>query len=462
MRWPRHLNWLTVGAPVHFLGIGGSGMSGLAELLAAAGYRVSGCDAVSSPVLEYLAQQGIAVTVGHSPEHAAEADLLVVTSAVRTAHPEVTAFANRRRPIVKRAALLGWLTADYRTIAVAGTHGKSTTSGMIALALEIAGLRPGFAIGATLRDFGGTSARPSCGQYFVVEADEYDYSFLALEPSIAVVLNVDYDHPDLFPDHGTVVRAFRRFLERLRPDGVAVLSADDPVTRTVTHELLAAGRQVLTFGMATDAQYRVLPDGSLRSPDGIEHPLALAVPGWHNRLNAAAAVAAGAAAGVPVPVVLRALSCFRGVGRRFEECGVVEGVPVILDYAHHPREVVATIAAARERYPQARLWAIFQPHTYSRTQLFLDEFAQALEEADMVVVTDVYPARELPIPDVNGRALVQRIRRVPAIAVPDAEAAALTVHAALREGDVVLVLGAGDIWKAAVALREGECNASTR
>ncbi|MCM8745360.1 UDP-N-acetylmuramate--L-alanine ligase [Thermomicrobium sp. CFH 73360] len=462
MRWPRHLDWLTAGARVHFLGIGGSGMSGLAELLAAEGYRVSGCDAVSSPVLEHLAQRGIAVTIGHNPEHAEDTDLLVVTSAVRVAHPEVTAFAIRHRPIVKRAALLGWLTADYLTIAVAGTHGKSTTSGMIALALEVAGLRPGFAIGATVRDLGGTSAQPSRGQFFVVEADEYDYSFLAFEPYIAVVLNVDHDHPDLFPSHGSVVRAFRRFLERLRPDGVAVLSADDPVTRVFASELSAAGRRVFTFGTAADAQYRVLPDGSLRSPDGTNQPLALAVPGWHNRINAAAAVAAGAAAGVPVLVVLQALRCFSGVGRRFEECGVVEGVPVILDYAHHPREVAATIAAARERYPEARLWVVFQPHTYSRTQLFLDQFAHALEQADIVVVTDVYPARELPLPGVNGVALAQRIQRVPAIAVPNPDAAAATVRAAMQDGDVVLVLGAGDIWKAAVALREGERDASAR
>ncbi|MFN3336707.1 MAG: UDP-N-acetylmuramate--L-alanine ligase [Thermomicrobium sp.] len=462
MKWPRHLDWLTVGAPVHFLGIGGSGMSGLAELLAAEGYQVSGCDAVPSPVLEQLAQRGISITIGHSPAHVEDAALLVVTSAVRAAHPEVTAFAIRRRPIVKRAALLGWFTADYLTIAVAGTHGKSTTSGMIALALEVAGLRPGFAIGATVRDLGGTSARPSRGRFFVVEADEYDYSFLALEPYIAVVLNVDHDHPDLFPSHGSVVRAFRRFLERLRPDGVAVLAADDPVTRVFASELSAASRRVFTFGTAADAQYRLLPDGSLREPDGKVHPLDLMVPGWHNRLNAAAAVAAGVAADVPVPVVLQALRYFTGIGRRFEEYGVVEGVPVILDYAHHPREVVATIAAARERYPEARLWAVFQPHTYSRTQLFLDQFAQALEQADIVVVTDVYPAREVPLPGVNGVALAQRIQRVPAIAVPDPEAAAATVRAAMHDGDVVLVLGAGDIWKAAVALREGERNASAR
>ncbi|MBO9384968.1 MAG: UDP-N-acetylmuramate--L-alanine ligase [Thermomicrobium sp.] len=459
MRWPAHLNHLQPGLPIHFLGIGGAGMSGLAELLADRGYRVTGCDVAWSPVLDRLVARDIAVAVGHDERHAQDARLLVVTSAVRAQHPEVAAFAAQRIPIVKRAALLGWLAASYRTIAVAGTHGKSTTCGMIALALDAAGLAPGFAIGAEVRDLGGTSARLPGGNLFVVEADEYDYSFLFLEPDIAVVLNVDHDHPDLFPDRASVARAFRRFLTRLRPGGTAVVSADDPVACAVADELLTRGHRVVTFGETAEAAYRVLPDGALRDPSGTIWPLALAVPGRHNRLNAAAAVAAVVQVGVPLVVAVRALEHFNGVGRRFEEVGIVNGVRVILDYAHHPREIAATIAAARERFPAARLWAVFQPHTYSRTARFLTEFAHALEQADLAVVAEIYAAREQPLAGIDAAALASAIRRIPAIAVPDPMAAAETVGAAMRAGDVVLVLGAGDIWKAAVRLREGHGDA---
>ncbi len=430
-------------------------MSGLAELLAQAGYPVSGCDASDSPVLARLAQHGIAVSVGHDTAHAAQADLLVVTSAVRASHPEVTAFAAAGRPVVKRAAVLGWFTSRYRTIAVAGTHGKSTTSAMIALILEEAGLQPGFAIGAAVRDRDGVSARAPSGAFFVVEADEYDYSFLSLEPEVAVVLNVDHDHPDLFPDRASVARAFRRFLQRLRPGGLAVLSADDPTTIEFSRDLARHGCQVVTFGGAETADFRVFPDGSLRDPAGQTWPLTLAVPGWHNRTNAAAAVAAARGIGVAMPTALAALARFSGVGRRFEYLGTVEGAHIIVDYAHHPREVAATIAAARERYPEARVWAVFQPHTYSRTARFLEAFARALEAADMTVVTAVYAAREEPLPGIDGEALARSIRRVPAIAVANPLAAAQVVRSGMRPGDVVLVLGAGDIWKAAVALREG-------
>ncbi|MCX7624520.1 MAG: UDP-N-acetylmuramate--L-alanine ligase [Thermomicrobium sp.] len=449
-------------ASLHFLGVGGAGMSGLAELVAALGYRVSGCDAVDSPVLARLRADGVAAVVGHDPRHADEATVLVVTSAVRADHPEVAAFAARRRPIVKRAALLGWLTAPLRTIAVAGTHGKSTTSAMVTLVLEAAGYGPGFAIGAEVPDLAGRSARLGEGEFFVVEADEYDYSFLSLAPELAVVLNVDHDHPDLFPDHGSVVRAFRRFLERLRPGGTAVLSADDPVTREFARTFRQDGKTVVTFGAAEDADFRILPDGSLRDPAGSRWPLVLAVPGRHNRLNAAAAVAATAQLGIPIPVAVGALERFHGVGRRFQDVGTIGGVRLIVDYAHHPREVAATLAATRERFPAARIWAVFQPHTYSRTARFLEEFARALEGADVAVVTDVYAAREQPVPGVDGSAIARRIARIPAIAVPDPGAAAQTVAAGMRPGDVVLFLGAGDIWKAAQLLREGGGNAGAQ
>lgn len=453
MRWPRHLTHLGPGSALHFLGIGGAGMSGLAELLAGLGYCVSGCDAVASEVLERLDQRGITVTVGHRPEHADLADLLVLTSAASTDHPEIAAFLARRRPVVKRAALLGWLSASSYTIAVAGTHGKSTTSGMITMILEAAGLQPGFLIGAPLRNLDHRSARPGSGVHLVVEADEYDYSFLTLEPEIAVVLNIDHDHPDLFPNLASVTRAFRRFLGRLRPGGTAILSADDPATGQLAQELRAMDHQVLTFGLAKRAQFRVLPDGSLRLPDGQTWPLHLLVPGWHNRTNAAAAVAAATVLGVAPETAFAALAQFTGVGRRFEDWGEINGTRLIVDYAHHPREVAATLAAARECFPGARLWAVFQPHTYSRTAQFLEEFARTLEMADLVVVSEVYAAREKPLAGVSGDILARAIQRVPAIAVNDPQAAAQTIAAAMQPGDVVLVLGAGDIWKTAALLK---------
>lgn len=447
---------------LHFLGIGGAGMSGLAELAAAAGFQVSGCDAAETPVLARLRERGIAVYSGHDPQHVQQADVLVVTSAVRADHPEVAAFASQRRPIVKRAALLGWLASGFRTVAVAGTHGKSTTSAMVALALDATGRSPSFAIGAEVPDLGGGNARLGTSECFVVEADEYDYSFLFLEPDVAVVLNVDHDHPDLFPDHASVIRAFRRFLQRLRPHGVAVLSADDPVTSAFADWLRNAGRRVVTFGMHERADFRVEPQGTLRDPGGRSWPLELAVPGWHNRLNAAAAAAAAVELDVPLAAVLPALARFRGVGRRFQDVGTVAGARLIVDYAHHPREVAATIQAARERFPEARIWAVFQPHTYTRTLRFLDDFARALEKADVAVVTAVYAAREEPLPGVDAGALARRINRIPAIAVPDPAAAAQAVAAGIQAGDVVLFLGAGDIWKAAQALREDDHDAGTR
>ncbi|MCM8749032.1 UDP-N-acetylmuramate--L-alanine ligase [Thermomicrobiaceae bacterium CFH 74404] len=455
LRWPPNLAHLQPPAHVHFIGLGGIGMSGLARMLAQLGYRVSGCDAADSPLLETLRAEGIIVHLGHDPAHVQDADLVVITSAVHAAHPEVTAAVTRRRPVVKRAALLGWLTAGTTCVAVAGTHGKSTTAGMISLILERAGLSPSFAVGAEVRDL-GANARLGSGAAFVVEADEYDYSFLHLEPEVAVVLNIEHDHPDLFPTQAAVEAAFRRFLERVRPGGSVVLSRDDPGGRRLAHALARCEVRTVTFGTSELADWRVTGEVNpvLAGPGGRSWNLGLRVPGWHNRLNAAAAVAAAAALGVDPETSLRALEAFSGVGRRFELWGQGQGIAVIVDYAHHPSEIRATIAAARERYPDARLWVIFQPHTYSRTRAFFSDFAAALGLADQTILTPVYAAREADPGDVSLERLALRIEPGPARLAASPQAAAELVAELAGPGDVVLVLGAGDVWKAAPALLE--------
>jgi len=453
VRWPPDLAYLKPTAHLHFIGLGGIGMSGLARMLAQLGYRVSGCDTVDAPLLETLRAQGIEVWTRHDPEHVVQADLVVVTSAVRAHHPEVAAAVRLRRPVVKRAALLGWLTGATTCVAVAGTHGKSTTTAMIAFILEQAGWSPSFAIGAESLDL-GTNARLGAGDTFVVEADEYDYSFLSLEPELAVVLNVEHDHPDLFPTLASVEAAFRRFLERVRHGGAVVLSSDDPGCRRLLASLHGCGLRVVTFGSGPEADWILVEEAGttvIRHQER-QWPLALRVPGWHNRLNAVAAVAAASILGAEPESALRTLGAFSGTGRRFEVVGMSQGVTVVVDYAHHPSEIRATISAARERFPGAKLWVIFQPHTFSRTRTFFSEFAKALGLADEVIVTPVYAAREVDPGDVPIERLALQVEPRMARVAANPHAAAQLAAERVSPGDVVLVLGAGDVWVAAPVL----------
>ncbi|MDQ3227600.1 MAG: UDP-N-acetylmuramate--L-alanine ligase [Chloroflexota bacterium] len=442
-------------ATVHFVGIGGIGMSGLARMLNAWGYTVSGSDSAASPLLDDLTGEGIAVTIGHTAtDAAATADLIVATAAVRPDNPEIAAAVAAGRPVVKRARLRGALAGDRRGVAVAGSHGKSTTSGMIVAALRALGADPSFAIGATLEG-AGTNAAPGSGEEMVVEADEYDWSFLQLHPHIAIITNVEYDHPDIFPDPDAYDAAFAAFVAGMDREGTVVIAADDPgCIRVAARDDWAPPRNVVTFGETINADWRLeqTEEGwQATGPDDIATPLLVNVPGRHNARNAIAAQAALVALGYDAAAAAAALETYAGVGRRFEAKGEERGVLVIDDYAHHPTEIAATLRAARDRFPGRRLWAVFQPHTFSRLKTLLPGFAASFAAADRVLILDVYAARET---DDLGISSADLVRLLPAetLTARDPAHAATILAAVVERGDVVLTLGAGSVTDTGPAL----------
>lgn len=454
---PERVSLPEPGAKIHFIGIGGAGMSGLARMLLAAGFQVSGSDLADSLNVAELRREGIDVTIGHQPTLAASAALVVISAAVPQTDPEVEAATANGIPVVKRARLLALLANERRCIAVAGTAGKSTTSGMLTYALDRAGYEPSFAIGAVISQL-GTNARHGEGDDFVAEADEYDYSFLWLRPRVAVITNIAHDHPDLFPTYDAVLDAFERFAGRIVPGGTLVISADDPGCRSLLERIDGRGEQpftVVTFGVSESSDWRLLEDEpggvTVASPEKQIVPLRLSLPGAHNRLNALAALAAASSAGADFNRLMPGLEEFGGVGRRFEIRGTEAGVTVIDDYAHHPAKIRATIDAARERFPDARLWVIFQPHTYSRTKAFLEEFAAELARSDRLILTAIYPARETDDLGVSSQSIARLVTGIPVdVSGSPAEAGSRAGESA-NPDDVILVLGAGDSWKACTA-----------
>lgn len=441
-------------ARIHFVGIGGIGVSGLARMLRARGYEVSGSDMRASALTDELRAEGIQVAIGHAAEHVTGGQLVIATAAAPADNPELLEAARLGIPVVKRAAVLGLLANDAVCLAVAGTHGKSTTSGMAAVALDAAGLDPSFAVGANVPEL-GSNARLGGGAQFVVEADEYDHSFLWLRPDVAIITNVEMDHPDIFPDFAAYMAAFFEFARRIKPHGVLVVNADDPGSAQLG-ELVAqsGGPHVVSFG-ATHGDWRVqrlsANLSAVVSPSGRRLRLRLTVPGRHNQLNALAVLAAAEPLGVEPGVLVAGLESFRGVGRRFDVVLDSPALTVIDDYAHHPTEVRATLAAARERYPSRRIMAIFQPHTYSRTHALANGFAEALGQANEVILAEVYPSRETDTLGVSSATIAALMTVAPPVASNPQEAAAL-VRRRLRKGDVVLVMGAGDINAAAQLL----------
>ena len=437
---------------VHFVGIGGAGLSAIAQVLLESGDVVSGSDMVLSPFAQALAARGAQVYLGHAAEQLDGAELVIVSSAVPADNVEVLAARARGVPVLKRADFLGRLMEGRLGIAVAGTHGKTTTTGLIAFLLDRAGLDPSFIVGGWLADFGG-NAHAGHGRPFVVEADEYDRTFLGLKPGIAVVTNVEHDHPDCYPTLKDMQEAFRAFVDLLPPDGLLVGCAHDAFVHRMVDERRAAGRPALLYGLHRDDHYRadsLQTNGAggydfLVVKDG--ETLGLArnrLPGEHNVLNSLAALAAADRLGVSFNDARNALAEYRGAGRRFEVMGEARGVTWVDDYAHHPTEIRATLAAARRRFTGRPLWVMFQPHTFSRTRALMTDFATAFADADHVVIVDIFRSREAPDPDLSAADIVRRMNHPDARHIPALEDAARNLSERVRPGDVLLTLSAGD------------------
>jgi UDP-N-acetylmuramate--alanine ligase len=440
---------------VHFVGIGGSGMSGIAEVLLNLGYTVSGSDAKRSPVTDRLASLGARVAEGHAAANVGDAHVVVTSTAVRQDNPEVLDARRRGVPVIPRAEMLAELMRLKYGVAVAGSHGKTTTTSMVALVLDRGGLDPTVVVGGRLGVL-GSGARLGRGDFMVAEADESDRSFLKLTPTVAVVTNIDREHLDAYRDLADVQEAFLGFVNKVPFYGVAVLCLDDPPVQDI---LPRVERRVLTYGLSPQARVSARdpdlgPTGStyVATLDGDAlGPVAVTVPGAHNVANSLAAVAVGLDLGVPFAAIRAALESFTGVDRRFQVRGEAGGVLVVDDYGHHPTEIRATLEALRRRAGPRRTLVLFQPHRFTRTQALWDDFCKAFHQADVLLLTDIYPASEEPIPGVTAEALARAIaeRGHRQVAwVGDLRAATERLAAEAREGDVVLTLGAGSVWTA--------------
>jgi UDP-N-acetylmuramate--alanine ligase len=443
---------------VHFVGIGGAGMSGIAEVLLTQGYQVSGSDLAAGAATQRLAGLGARVSLGHAPENIAGADVVVVSAAVPHDNVEVVAAREKGVPVVPRALMLAELMRLKQGIAVAGTHGKTTTTSLIASVLAEGGLDPTFVIGGRLLA-ADVNARLGKGEFLVAEADESDASFLVLQPVLAVITNIDSDHMDTYGHDFTRLRqAFVNFAQRLPFYGVAVLCIDDANVRAIVPEI---AKSIVTYGVTDDAQ---LTAHSIAHASGRmrfvarragwpELAVDLSLAGLHNVRNALAAIAVGREVGVADAAIGKALAEFKGVGRRFQRYGEIalaDGgrFTLIDDYGHHPAEMAATLDAARAAFPGRRIVLAFQPHRYTRTRDLFEDFIRVLGSADALVLTEVYPAGEPPIVAADGRALARALRvagRIEPVFVEDVGAIAPAIFAAARDGDVVLTMGAGSI-----------------
>ena len=452
---------------IHFVGIGGIGMSGIAEVMANLGYQVQGSDIAEGYVVEGLRKRGIKVMIGHAAENLGDAAVVVTSTAVKRDNPEVVAALENRVPVVRRAEMLAELMRLKRTVAVAGTHGKTTTTSMVAALLDAGGVDPTVINGGIINSY-GSNARLGASEWMVVEADESDGSFLRLDGTIAVVTNIDPEHLDHYGSFDAVKDAFVEFIENVPFYGCAVLCIDHPEVQAVIPKV--RDRRVVTYGFSAQADVRgenVTPypggnrfdavlrqrDGSVRRIEGIELPM----PGRHNVQNALAAVAVAAEMGVSDDLIRGGFGKFGGVKRRFTKVGEVDGITVIDDYGHHPVEIRAVLAAAREGVGTGRVIAVVQPHRFTRLRDHMDDFSGAFNDADMVYAAPVYAAGEQPIEGVDSEAMVSGMkarghRSAQVIAGADALADALAEVA--RPGDMVVCLGAGDITKWAAGLAD--------
>lgn len=436
---------------IHFVGIGGIGMSGLAEVLAHAGVSVSGCDLRRSPVTDLLSARGVSVSIGHDPAHVQGVELVVITSAIKGEHDEVDAARREGVRIMKRSEVLGAIVNAKRSIGIAGTHGKTTTSAMVSMVLEEAGLDPTVLVGGMLRNL-GTNAKAGAGEYLVVEADEYDRTFHQLHAEIAVITNIEADHLEYYKTFEAIIEAFRIFTGGIRKGGTLIGCEDDEhVSRLLRH---AQGR-LMSYGLSDNADIRATNINYGDAGIAFEVPgvgfFKLSVPGEHNVRNALAAIAVGRVLGIEAGVIASALSKFAGVDRRFQILGDYLGALVVDDYAHHPTEIRATLDAARRGYPGRRVVALFQPHLYSRTRDFAREFGEALNIADVPIVAPIYAAREKPVEGVSSRIIAES---VPGIEFLDRSNSQILneMRRRLRPDDIFITMGAGDVHEIAEQL----------
>ena len=445
---------------VHLVGIGGAGMSGIARILLARGVPVSGSDSAASAQLEELAALGAVVHVGHAAGNLHGADTLVVSSAIRAGNPELAEARRRGIRILHRAAALASVMLGSQGIAIAGTHGKTTTTSMITTVLRSCGAAPSYLIGGILAET-GLGADQGSGEAFVAEADESDGSFLMLSPAAAVITSIEADHLDNYASLAEIEAAFAAFTRRIAPGGLLVACADDPGAAALAAAARALPIRVRTYGESAGADYRVSQvttrgmavrfdvTGPADDPLGHAGPfqVSIGVPGRHNALNAAGVFAMAAGLGVPSGQIVSGLAAYRGARRRLELKGEADGVRVLDSYAHHPTEVAADLRAARDIAEGGRVIVVFQPHLFSRTRIFAAELGQALSLADEVLVLDVYAAREDPEPGVSGELVASRVAGNRARYQPDAAGAVSAVAATGKPGDLVLTMGAGDVTK---------------
>ena len=440
---------------VHFIGIGGTGISAIARVLLERGYQVSGSDRSRSPYTNDLQAAGIVISIGHDPANVASADIVVRSSAIPDDNPEVVAAKQANIPVYKRSDFLHFLMEKQTCVAIAGTHGKTTTTAMAAWVFGRAGLDPSYIIGSVSKNL-ESNAHAGSGSVFVIEADEYDRMFLGLAPEIIVLTNLEHDHPDCFPTLDDYKEAFQKFIALLKPGGMIIVSADDKAAYDLVLDSGNTG-SILTYGIHSPADYQAV-NLQVNSSGGYSFDIMvlkkgaqpvlfgkvnLQVPGKHNVMNALAVVAASQTLSLSANTVFDALGSFTGTGRRFEVRGEVAGVVVIDDYAHHPTEIRSTLQAARSRFADQRIWAVWQPHTYSRTQVLIDEFATSFDMADFVLVTEVFASREKP-QAFSSEQVVKKMVHPYVRFTSSLKSTAETLLDELQPGDVVLVLSAGD------------------
>lgn len=439
----------------HFIGIGGTGLSAIARVLVERGEIVSGSDRQLSPLAQSLQQLGVRVYLGHAPENIAGADLVVRSSAVPEDNPEVLAALQQGIPVLKRSEYLGHLLKDHTVLAVAGTHGKTTTTAMLAWTLTSLGYDPSYIIGGVSNDL-GSNAHAGTSALFVIEADEYDYMFLGLEPAVAVVTNIEHDHPDCFPTEEKFFQAFKDFAARIKPDGNLVACLDDTGSARLLKDSTAHAYSYAVENrlhstnpdyVAVDLEPQPEAGYSFQAYKGtlLLASVTLQVPGLHNVRNALACLAVIDLLGFSTEQAALALSQFTGTGRRFELRGVASGITIIDDYAHHPTEIRATLAAARQRYPSQDIWIVWQPHTYTRTRTLLDDFLNSFEHSDHLLVTEIYAARESqPQNGFSARTVVSLLKHPDVRFTASFASAKKYLLENMTSGSVVLVLSAGD------------------